>query len=65
MNPETKRILKKNLEDISKEKKRLEFDLTAVTRNIGSSETRKKYLEAKIQSLNKQTQEIVNDINGK
>lgn len=64
MNPETKKILKKSLEDLQKDRKKVLEELTNTGREIGRAETKKKELESKLTTLDHRISEISKDING-
>ena len=66
MNPklssESKRTLKERVEELQKRKRAVETELNTATRDIGRGETKKKELEDKIASINKQTRSIIEDM---
>ena len=64
MNPETKKILKRAVEDSQVEKKRIQQEIVTVTKDIGRSEAKKKELENQLVLIDVQTVSINKDMDG-
>ena len=64
MNPETKKILKRAVEDSQVEKKRIQQEIITVTKDIGRSEVKKKELENQLVLIDVQTVNINKDMDG-
>ena len=64
MNPETKKILKRAIEDSQVEKKRIQQEIVTVTKDIGRSEAKKKELENQLALIDVQTVNINKDMDG-
>ena len=64
MNPETKKILKRAVEDSQVEKKRIQQEIVTVTKDIGRSEAKKKELENQLALIDVQTVNINKDMDG-
>ena len=64
MNPETKKILKRAIEDSQVEKKRIQQEIITVTKDIGRSEAKKKELENQLALIDVQNVNINKDMDG-
>ncbi|KKW12632.1 MAG: hypothetical protein UY50_C0005G0028 [Parcubacteria group bacterium GW2011_GWA2_49_9] len=64
MNPETKKILKRAVDDSQVEKKRIQQEIVTVTKDIGRSEAKKKELENQLALIDVQTVNINKDMDG-
>ena len=62
---EAKRILKKSVEGYQEEKKKIQQDLSVVTRDIERNQARKRELEEKLSLIDLQTLDLNKDIDGK
>jgi len=64
MNPETKKILKRAVDDSQVEKKRIQQEIVTVTKDIGRNEAKKKELENQLALIDVQTVNINKDMDG-